>query len=328
MEIDHNKSCDLVIIGSGPAGLSAAINAASEGLHTVLCESHQWGGQAGTSSLIRNYMGFKDGVTGEQLTRAAVAQCIEFNVDFHIPFVAEALEPLPDGRWRVISDTDEDICCKVVLIAIGVSYRRLPVTGVDQFVGRGVSYGSPSLSGDYAGRSVCIVGGANSAGQAAVYLSQCLECKVYLIIRSTIEDKMSTYLIDEIRERPNITVMEGTRVIGAKGDFDLQSVDVLQQDSTLTIHTTQMFILIGALPKTKWLKNVIPLDDNGFIVTGGSCGAEANLLPSECAQGIFAAGDIRSSSTKRVSNAVGEGARAVQDIHTYLSRVKIGEPTI
>lgn len=319
--------CDLVIIGGGPAGLSAAVNAASEGLKTILCESsYNFGGQAGTSSLIENYLGFPQGISGSDLTKAAMAQAIKFNADFHIPFHVIRLER--DGDMiMVVDDSDEKITCTAVIIATGITYKRLTALNIEQFVGRGVSYGSPSLSDDFAGRTVCIIGGANSAGQAACYLAQCSGCNVVLIVRSdSIANKMSDYLVKKIQDHDNIRVMENSRVIEARGTLELDGIVVRTQlpdgeETKELILTTHLFILIGAVPKTQWLRSIAPLDEYGFIITG-SAACSAELLPTECAPGVFVAGDVRSGSAKRVAGAVGEGQRAVSDVHAYLSQLK------
>lgn len=318
--------CDLVIIGGGPAGLSAALNAASEGLHTILAESQSFGGQAGTSSLIENYMGFADGVSGHELTRAAVAQADKFKVDMAIPFHAIRIEREGE-RIYVISDEEERICCTAVILAMGITYKRLEAVGISRFIGLGVSYGSPSLSDDFQDRSVCIIGGANSAGQAACYLAQCTGCRVILIIRNkSIEAKMSDYLVRRVRDHENIRVMENSRLLEVRGQMELESILVRTQvgedDVKEVIPVTHVFVLIGAAPKTQWLREHVPLDEYGFVVTGAACTREMeSMLPSQCGKGLFAAGDIRSGSSKRVAGAVGEGQRAVSDVHTYLMQV-------
>lgn len=330
--------CDVVIIGAGPAGLSAAVGAASEGLHTIICEGNEFGGQAGTSSLIENYLGFDKGISGSALIRSAIAQCMKFQVEFHIPFWAIKLERNEDGTHTVYSDSDDSICCKAVVLAMGVTYTRLNIPSLARFIGYGVSYGSPSLSDNFTGKSICIIGGANSAGQAAVYLAACTGCSVVLIIRSeSIDNKMSDYLVHKVKECPNIRIMESSEVVSVAGRLELETVTIATKIidginhtppySTIeVINTNRLFILIGARPKTHWVKRLVELDKDGFIITGAT-GCSLNVLPMECAPGIFAAGDIRKGSIKRVSNAVGEGTAAVNDIHAYLSQAKSGQLT-
>lgn len=319
--------CDLVIVGGGPAGLSAALNAASEGLRTIICESsHTFGGQAGTSSLIENYLGFPDGISGTALTRAAMAQAVKFNAEFHIPFHVIRIEREQEKLY-VIDDNEDRICCVAVILATGITYKRLEAINIGRFIGSGVSYGSPSLSDDFSGRTVCVIGGANSAGQAACYLAQCSGCNVILVVRSnSIGNRMSDYLVKKIEGYDNIRVMVNSRVLEARGVMELDGVIVRtqlseQEETKELILTTHLFILIGAIPKTQWLRSLVPLDEYGFIMTGNNtCSLE--LLPTECAQGIFVAGDVRSGSAKRVAGAVGEGQRAVSDVHTYISKLK------
>jgi len=328
-------NCDLVIIGGGPAGLSAAINAASEGIKTTMCDAQpQFGGQAGTSSLIENLMGFPEGISGKELAMKSIQQASKFDVDFRAPFNAVNLTRSKNG-WTVTDDDGEQISCKTVLLSMGVSYRSLNAKNVARFIGNGgISYGSPSITDSYSGKTVGVVGGANSAGQAAVYLGQCSECQVKLIIRSgSITDKMSTYLCNKIASMPNIEVIVDSEISEAKGVSCLSGVSLKQKDGYREIEMERLFILIGAKPKTNWLKGIVPMDAFGFICTGESSykklaetGEEdifEGRLPlyTECLPGIFVAGDVRVNSVKRVAAALGEGSRAVNDVHQYLSIV-------
>lgn len=329
---------DLIIIGGGPAGLSAAVNAASEGLSTLICDSQtRFGGQAGTSTLIENLLGFPEGITGDELTKRSLTQAAKFGVEFKAPFNVCDITKIKDG-WKISSDEEESVTTKVILLANGVTYRADGVKNVSRFAGLGVSYSSPSLSVKYDRQNVCVVGGANSAGQAAVHLAGCTHCKVTLIIRgNSIEDRMSTYLIDKIKKLPNIEVLTGTVVDECKGYSELESITVkeVKKPGTETgleelreVKCDKLFILIGAKPKTHWLKGIVPLDENGFILTDGKAATTTewsrfheNRIPfyTETVPGIFVAGDIRSGSIKRVVAAAGEGGRAVSDIHSYLS---------
>lgn len=313
---------DLIIIGSGPSGLSAAINAASEGLSVVMLEAKMcFGGQAGTSTLIENYLGFPDGVTGRQLTDAALAQAAKFNVEFLAPF--NAVKLTQTGKcWSVTSDEDVVVEAKAVLITLGISYKALPAKNVSRFIGCGVSYGSPSLAENFSGKTISIIGGANSAGQAALFLAKCKECQVNLIVRGEgLEDKMSSYLINRINNATNIRLATHTVVEEAIGHSNLEELVIDTQGTKSTIHTDRMFVLIGAKPKTSWLKDVLRLDSNGFILTGlnASIATTGNF---EAAPGVFAAGDVRANSVKRVAAAIGEGSMAINDIHQYLTSNK------
>lgn len=322
------NKCDVLIIGGGPAGLSAAVNAASEGLKTIICDAaNRFGGQAGSSTLIENLVGFPEGISGEELTRRSVTQAGKFNVEFKAPFNTVGLARNPDGGWIAISDEDEMIEARAVLVSIGVTYKALHAKNIARYIGCGVSYGSPSLSENYSDKTICIIGGANSAGQAAVYLAGCSNCNVVLIVRgNSLEAKMSTYLVDKIAEMPNIRVITETEVVEADGYDKLEHITIKNNKTgeEERLDATKLFILIGAKPKTAWLRGVVPLDDAGFIIAGGNtCGmnpeAGRKLLFTEAVDGLFVAGDIRSGSTKRVSSAIGEGSRAVSDIHTYFA---------
>lgn len=324
-----NTKYDLIIIGSGPSGLSAAINSASEGLNVVILECKMcFGGQAGTSTLIENYLGFPQGVTGRQLTDLAVSQAAKFNVEFKAPFMAVKLTQV--GKcWQVMSDEGEKIEAKAVLITGGISYKALQAKNLSRFVGCGVSYGSPSLSENFTGKTVSIVGGANSAGQAALFLAKCKECHVNLIVRGdSLEDKMSTYLITRINKQENIQLYTNTTVEEADGHDSLEELGVKHSgspiDTHMTLHSDRLFVLIGAKPKTLWLQDKLNMDESGFILTGYQANDTA-LNPRHfetSAPGVFAAGDIRASSVKRVAAAIGEGSMAINDIHNYLSNNK------
>lgn len=326
---------DLLIVGGGPAGLSAAVNAASEGLRTVICDSQtRFGGQAGTSTLIENLLGFPEGITGDDLTKRSLTQAAKFGVEFKAPFNVSNIEKIEDG-WRVESDEEDVITAKVILLANGVTYRADGVKNVSRFAGLGVSYSSPSLSVKYDHTHVCVIGGANSAGQAAVHLAGCKDCKVTVIVRGhSMDDKMSAYLVNKIKKLPNIEVLTSAVVDECKGYSELESIDVsirpdVSRPAELrTIKCGKLFVLIGAKPKTHWLKGIVPLDENGFIKTDGDAvetpewkGYKVDRRPfyTETIPGIFVAGDIRSGSIKRVVAAAGEGGRAVSDIHSYLA---------
>jgi len=303
---------DLAIIGGGPAGISAAVCAASEGLKTVLIDNSQkgFGGQAGTSSLIENFFGFPDGVTGRDLTQRGIAQAAKFNTHFRSPFNVQRIRKC--NRLWTLSDDDDVVVAKTVLLSMGIAYKLHEAENLSRYVGTGVSYGSPSLSENYEGKTIAIIGGANSAGQAAVYLASCMNCRVKLIIRGgSIEDKMSTYLVTKVVSHPNIEIHTGTTLLEARGSEVLEELIISKDGVVDVMAIDRLYILIGARPKAAWLKGLVTLDEHGMIVTG-------NGLPMQAAPGLFAAGDVRAGSVKRVAAAVGEGARAVNDIHQYI----------
>ncbi|WP_062435275.1 FAD-dependent oxidoreductase [Herbidospora daliensis] len=322
---------DLVVVGAGPAGLGAAVYGASEGLRTVLIEQRATGGQAGQSSRIENYLGFPDGVSGAQLTERARRQALKFGTELLSAREAVALEA--GGSTRVLRfDDGTSIAAHTVVLATGVSYRMLQAPGLDGFTGRGVFYGSASTEAPSClDQDVYIVGGANSAGQAAVYFSR-YAARVHILIRGdSLERSMSNYLIKQIAAHPTIQVHPNTEICQAEGDEHLERL-TLRDTRTGQIRvadTTWCFIFIGAEPRTAWLDSVVQRDQHGFVLTGpdllsGGQRPAGWALPRDpyhlesSMPGVFAAGDVRSESVKRVASAVGEGAMAVSLIHRYL----------
>jgi thioredoxin reductase (NADPH) len=318
---------DVIIIGSGPAGLSAAVNAASEGLHTLVLEANeQLGGQAGSSTLIENYAGFRDGVTGEDLAAAMIDQATKFRTQLIAPSRACKIQH-EAGGYVITDDMDEQYHARSVVLANGVQYRRLHADGMSRYLGRGVSYGSPTLAADFCNKSVYVIGGANSAGQAAMHLSKCTGCTVHLVVRGkAIEDKMSKYLVDRIKACPNIYVHTDSEVVSVSGSDRLTGIEVRTDGDTWRGGVDSLFVLIGAVPRTSWLHADIKLDDHGFISTGDDVRIQGTDVfgrrphPHETTlPGIFAAGDIRGGSIKRCAAAVGEGASVIHEVHQYLA---------
>ncbi|WP_328681402.1 FAD-dependent oxidoreductase [Streptomyces sp. NBC_00322] len=322
---------DVVVIGAGPAGLGAAVYAASEGLRTVLVERSATGGQAGQSSRIENYLGFPDGVSGAQLTDRARRQATRFGAEILSAREVVSLEAAGAGRVLRFSDGTE-IGAHTVVLATGVSYRRLEGPGLDQFTGAGVFYGSASFeAASCIGEDVYIVGGANSAGQAAVYFSRYAD-RVHLLVRGPdLTRAMSHYLIQQIDSIPSIQVHPHTEVAAGEGESHLERL-VLRDNRTDAVTTTDaswLFVFIGAEPPTQWLEGVVSRDERGFVLTGPdllSEGARPAGWPlardpyhlETSVPGVFAAGDVRADSVKRVASAVGEGAMAVSLVHRYL----------
>jgi len=322
---------DLVVVGAGPAGLGAAVYGASEGLRTLLVERHATGGQAGQSSRIENYLGFPDGVSGSQLAERARRQAVRFGAELLTTREATALDAR--GTTRVLRFGDgSQVASHAVVLATGVSYRMLEAPGLSDFRGRGVFYGSAATEApSCSGQEVYIVGGANSAGQAAVYFSR-YAMKVHILVRGDgLARTMSRYLIDQIEGHHNIDVHSFTEVCQASGDEHLEQLVLrdARTGETRPAHTSWLFIFIGAEPRTDWLDGVITRDNHGFVITGPDLIAGGNRpvgwdLPRdpyhlECSvPGVFAAGDVRSDSVKRVASAVGEGAMAISLVHRYL----------
>ncbi|WLQ38862.1 FAD-dependent oxidoreductase [Streptomyces laculatispora] len=322
---------DLAVVGGGPAGLGAAVYGASEGLRTILVEERATGGQAGQSSRIENYLGFPDGVSGSQLTDRARRQALKFGAEILSAQRVVALEAAGAGRVLHLGP-DSSIAAHTVVLATGVSYRRLAATGLDEFAGAGVFYGSavteaPSCSGE----DVYIVGGANSAGQAAVHFSRYARRVHVLVRQGDLARSMSSYLIDQINGIGTIEIHPWTEVSGGVGDGHLQQLTLRDSRSGAerTVAASWLFVFIGAEPHTQWLEGVVTRDERGFVVTGPDLVAGGDRpagwrLPRDpyhlesSVPGVFAAGDVRSSSVKRVASAVGEGAMAVSLVHRYL----------
>ncbi|OBA73081.1 fused response regulator/thioredoxin-disulfide reductase [Mycobacterium sp. 1554424.7] len=319
---------DLIVIGGGPAGLAAAVYGASEGLRTVLIERTATGGQAGQSSRIENYLGFPDGVSGGQLAERARRQAEKFGAELITARTATALEV--NGPRRTVRFADGgSVDAHAVILATGVAYRQLPAEGCGELTGRGVYYGAAvSVASECAGEEVYVVGGANSAGQAAMYLSREAKSVTIVVRGPSLEASMSYYLIQQIEARPNITVRTCTEVRRAVGDDHLQRLTLVDNRTgdTEDVTCARMFIFIGAAPRTDWLDGVVARDDHGFILTGPDlrnvCGWTLDRPPHHLetsVPGVFATGDVRAESAKRVAAAVGEGSMAVMLVHRYLA---------
>jgi thioredoxin reductase (NADPH) len=324
---------DVAIVGAGPAGLSAAVYAASEGLSTLLLEREAIGGQAGSSSLIRNYLGFPRGISGTGLASRAFEQAWSFGA---IPTMAgpvTALQPAADGFTLRLADGGESHA-RSVLIATGVSYRRLDAPGLDSLLGAGVFYGATaSESGAFAGEHVFVAGGANSAGQAAVNLARYAQQVTIVIRGDSLAARMSQYLIDQITATANIDVRTRTHITAAGGTGKLETLTLTNTKTghAQTVPASALVVLIGAVPHTDWLPPHIGRDEHGFVVTGsdladvGNPAASWTLprppLPLETSlPGVFAAGDVRHGSVKRVASAVGEGSIAATQVTQYLQK--------
>jgi thioredoxin reductase (NADPH) len=318
---------DVVVIGAGPAGLGAAVYGSSEGLRTLVVEREAIGGQAGSSSLIRNYLGFAKGVSGSELAQQAFQQAWVFGTTFLMTRAVTGIRQ-SGSRFVISLSNGEQAVAHAVVLAMGVAYRRLDVSKIDDFIGAGVFYGASGAEEQATqGRHVLVVGGGNSAGQAAVHLAAYAE-QVTIVVRSdSLASTMSSYLIKEIENTPKISVRWCTEVVAVEGEGWLQRV-VLSRGGAVepeTVDAEAMFIFIGAQPHTDWLPSDIVRDEWGFVLTGGDV---LESLPLESSRktletsvaGIFAAGDVRQGSLKRVASAVGEGSAAIRLIHEHLSK--------
>lgn len=323
---------DIAIIGGGPAGLAAAVYGASEGLHVVVIEPEATGGQAGTTSLIRNYLGFPRGISGTELTQRAWEQAFQFGAEFIFMNRAVGLAVREDKRVVRLASGDE-VVARSVVIASGVAYRRLGVANVERLQGRGVYYGAAVAEASaMTGRQVFIVGGANSAGQAALYLSKYAK-EVTMVVRGAgLASTMSDYLLKEIDRTPNIHVRVNTQVADAYGERQLEGLLLRDGVSATTerVAADGLFLMIGGAPRTDWLEGIIERDERGFILAGGDLVRQGRVpggwpldrppLPFETSiPGVFAAGDVRHGSVQRVASAVGAGAIAIMLVHEYLA---------
>jgi thioredoxin reductase len=336
--VPEDEIFDVAVVGAGPAGLAAAVYAASEGLKTLVIEREAVGGQAGTSSMIRNYLGFPKGVSGNQLAFEAYQQAWLFGTAFLFMREVERLDELGQVRRLALSD-GTTITARTVVVATGVTYRRLAAARLEALQGRGVFYGaSVSEAPAMRGQHVYVVGGGNSAGQAAMHLARWAEQVTILIRRSSLAATMSEYLIREIESAANIKIWPRVQVVDGTGSGCLQSLVVEELDTGIRheVGAGGLFVLIGSEPRTDWLSGVVARDPWGFVLTGpdlaaGNANPTAGAAPRDewplertpllletSMPGVFAAGDVREGSVKRVASAVGEGAVAIQLIHRYL----------
>jgi thioredoxin reductase (NADPH) len=325
---------DLVVVGAGPAGLSAAVYGASEGLRTIVVERETIGGQAGTSSLIRNYLGFPFGISGAELTNRALDQAWSFGAETSVLRQATDLHVEGDNRVLVFSDGTQ-IVSRTVVLAMGASYQRLGIASLEGLVGAGVFYGGGVTEAQaMEGQHVFVAGAGNSAGQAAVHLAKYADRVTMLVRGGNLASGMSDYLVQEIKAADNIEVRLRTAIVDGRGVQRLEGLVLknIVSGETETVPATALFILIGVQPRTEWLPSSILRDKQGFILTGpdlnpvGAMAGEASpsgprLLLETSMPGVFAAGDVRHGSVKRVAAAVGEGGMAIQSVHRYLAQI-------
>jgi len=318
---------DLVIVGAGPSGLATAVYAAAEGLQALAVEREALGGQAATSTLIRNYLGFNRGVTGAELAQRGYQQAWAFGAQFAIMNAVTGLEQEPDGLLITI-DEDTTVSSKAVVLALGVDYRRLGVESIERHIGSGVFYGaSPSEARSFSGLPVAIVGGGNSAGQAVMYLARYASHVTLLVRDDALEVTMSKYLIDELAAEPKVTVMTNVEAVEGHGPDRLRGLTVRNRSSgeTETLDVQGLLIMIGAVPHTQWLPESVQRDARGFVLTGHDVDTqewplERPPLPYETSvPGVFAVGDVRSGSVKRVAAGVGEGSVVISQVLQHMA---------
>ena len=328
-ELDLDEVVDVAVVGAGPAGLAAAVYAASEGLATVVLEAEAVGGQAGTSSMIRNYIGFPRGISGMRLAQRARNQAIRFGTRFYTGQVVDELRPGFDGDAHVLRTESGEVRARAVVISSGVAYRKLRVEPIEELVGLGVYYGAAMTAArEMEDQDVYVVGGGNSAGQAAVHLSRFARSVTILVRRPDLAETMSSYLIGELEYNPRISVRTCTTVVDGGGDggrLEWLCLEDVQTGERTTAPASGLFLLLGAEPHCDWLPPAVSRDERGFVLTGRDVPRDrwVDGLPPEnlatTVPGIFAAGDVRSGSMKRVASASGEGASVVPLVHSFLS---------
>lgn len=313
---------DVVVVGAGPAGLACALYCSTEGLKTAMVEKEAAGGQAGLSSRIENYLGFPSGLSGADLARRGVTQVKRFGTEVIAP--AEAVNLKIEGDYRVVTlSNGQELAAHAVVIAAGVQWRRLDVPGLDRLTGAGVYYGAATTeAASCAGEDVYIVGGANSAGQAAVHFSEIARSVTMIIRGEALSKSMSHYLHERIATIPNIHVIANAEVVGVSGEERLESITIRQDGAEdRTVPAVALFVFIGAEPHTEWLEGVVKRDDKGFIVTGVNLprtGKRDPYLLETSVEGVFAVGDVRDAAIRRVANSVGEGSIVLYFIRQYM----------
>ena len=323
LDICSQADYDLLIVGGGPAGVAAAVYAGSEGLDALVIEDTAIGGQAGTSSRIENYMGFYTGISGADLTYRGQIQAMKFGTRFAMPRRVEGLTKREDGSFCATLEDGQEICAKAMLVSTGVQYRRLPLENLRELEGAGVFYSATEMEARFCGQTEAVViGGGNSAGQAAMFLSRSAK-HVHLVVRSdSLAASMSSYLSSRLEADPKITIHYHTTVTRLHGEDWLTGVTFSKPDGETVIDTSALFIMIGAAPNTDWLSGLVETDEKGFVLTGQAVGRGSPFETGT--DGIFAVGDVRSGSVKRVASAVGEGSVVVSQIWTYLDELENG----
>jgi thioredoxin reductase (NADPH) len=342
--IADGAGADVVVVGAGPGGLAACVYAASEGLSVIALDAEGPGGQAGTSSKIENYLGFPMGISGRELADRAAVQAQKFGVRMAAPAKAAALELMDDGRYCVRTEDGRSVAAGAVVVATGAQYRRLPIAGLEDYEGRGVYYGASPLEAQLcSGAKVAIVGAGNSAGQGAMFLSETAEEVHVFYRRSDIRETMSEYLVRRLEETPNVFLhpqCEISELIGAACEDSacrLGSVRIRSEAEDEVLDTPFVFLFIGAAPMTDWLPATVAKDERGFLKTGSALGHRELVkarwllerMPTTYETSlprVYAVGDVRSGSVKRVASSVGEGSVVVSDIHQALQALAKGEP--
>jgi thioredoxin reductase (NADPH) len=322
LDFKDDEAFDVLIVGGGPAGVAAGVYAGAEGLSGLVVEDTAIGGQAGTSSRIENYMGFPTGISGADLVWRGEVQAMKFGTRFAMPRRVARLERRDDQSFCATFDNGHRIRAKAVVVATGVQYRRLPIDRLEEFEGAGVYYAATEIEARYCkSTDVIIIGGGNSAGQAAMFLSRSVRCVRVLVRGQSLAASMSSYLSSRLQADPAIQIEFGADVIALEGGEHLESVTVRNAatGSTRKIEARALFVMVGASPNTEWLSGLVDLDDKGFVMTGSTVGAADSTFATS-QPGIFAVGDVRAGSVKRVASSVGEGSVVISKVWRFVNR--------
>jgi thioredoxin reductase (NADPH) len=322
LDFRSDEAFDVLIVGGGPAGVAAGVYAGAEGLSALVVEDIAIGGQAGTSSRIENYMGFPTGISGADLVWRGEVQAMKFGTRFAMPRRVVALEKLEDDSFCATFDTGQRVRAKAVVVATGVQYRRLPIERLEGFEGAGIYYAATEIEARYCkGTDAVIIGGGNSAGQAAMFLSRSASCVRVLVRGASLAASMSSYLSSRLQADPKIAIEFGADVTALNGGEHLEGVTIrnAKTGATRVVDTRALFIMVGASPNTEWLSGLVDLDDKGFVLTGS--GANGSVSPFGTSRpGIFAVGDVRAGSVKRVASSVGEGSVVISKVWEFVNR--------
>jgi thioredoxin reductase (NADPH) len=322
LDFRDDESFDVLIVGGGPAGVAAGVYAGAEGLCALVVEDVAIGGQAGTSSRIENYMGFPTGISGGDLVWRGEVQAMKFGTRFAMPRRVMLLQRLEDDTFCATFDNGQRVRAKAVVVATGVQYRRLPLDRLADFEGAGVYYAATEMEARYCkGTEAVIIGGGNSAGQAAMFLSRSARCVRVLVRGSSLAASMSSYLSSRLAADPRITIEYGAEVSALQGADHLAALTIrdLKTGATRTLETRALFIMVGAAPNTEWLAGLVKLDNKGFVITGSGEGS-ANSPFATSLPGVFAVGDVRAGSVKRVASSVGEGSVVISKVWEFVNR--------
>ncbi len=320
LTVGEARDFDVVIVGGGPAGIAAGVYAGSEGLRALVLEDLTVGGQAGQSSRIENYMGFPTGISGADLCWRGEVQAMKFGTRFAMPRRAVALDRRTDGRFSVMLDQGDPVTARAVVVATGVQYRRLALPRYADFEGAGITYAATDVEARWCrGAQVAVIGGGNSAGQAAMFLSRSA-AHVHVLVRGTsLAASMSDYLLSRLKQNPNVTIHTCTEVTALHGDDRLEAITIRDRTSgqDWRLATSMLFVMVGAAPNTGWLSGQVALDKAGFVRTGPDAGADSPYATSQ--PGVFAVGDVRAGSVKRVASGVGEGSVVISHVWGWLN---------